>query len=326
MFVDELTIAARAGNGGHGVVRWRNEKHVALGGPAGGDGGAGGSVFMRAVRDLGLLSKYTGAKEFVARDGESGSAGKKHGGDGEDLVIDIPVGATVHDLDHGRAFEFKTVGQIEKILIGGKGGLGNVHFKSSINRSPEQATKGTKGESASFRIELSLIVDVGLVGLPNAGKSTLLNALTNATARVGAYPFTTLEPSLGSLFGFVVADIPGLIEGASEGKGLGHKFLRHIARTKMILHLVSLENSDVVAVYKTIRNELVAYSETLASKTEWVVLTKSDVVSEDAVRSAKSAFKEIGVVPFVISATAGEGVKELSDALTKHLENQATTL
>lgn len=319
MFVDELTISARAGNGGDGVVRWRNEKHVAKGGPAGGDGGAGGSVYMRAVRDLSLLSKYTGAKTFSAKHGEPGSDGKKHGKDGEDRIIDVPVGATVRDTVHGRTFTFSTVGQTEKVLIGGRGGLGNVHFKSSVNRTPLQSTKGTEGEEATFHIELALIVDIGLAGLPNAGKSTLLNTLTNATARIGAYPFTTLEPSLGDLFGFLIADIPGLIEGASEGKGLGHKFLKHIERTKMILHLVSLENASVMEAYTTIRNELTAFSETLAKKEEWIVLTKSDLVQRDTAANARALLEETGHPVFVISADSGEGVKALQDAMVQHL-------
>ncbi len=319
MFVDELTILAQAGRGGPGVVRWRREKWEAWGGPAGGNGGKGGDVYMRAVHDLGLLAKYTGAKEFVAQNGASGERASRHGRDGDDLYIDVPVGATVTDVERGRIFTFSTIGETHKILQGGRGGLGNEYFKSSTNRSPEQSTAGTSGERGSFRIELSLVVDVGFVGLPNAGKSTLLNALTNATARVGAYPFTTLEPHLGELYGFILADIPGLIEGASEGRGLGHKFLKHITRTKMILHIVSLEHDDALGAYKTVKNELQKHDPVLLEKDEWVVLTKSDLVTEAAVKKATADFKEAGRDVFTISAETGEGVKFLADSLVRHL-------
>lgn len=320
MFIDELIIKAVAGNGGDGVVRWRREKFIDKGGPSGGDGGRGGSVFVRAVRDLSLLSKYTGTKEFKAGSGTSGEKKSQHGKDGEDMIIDVPVGATIHEHERNRTYTLTTEGQMEKILRGGRGGLGNEYFKSSINRTPEQSTKGKVGERGTFTIELSLIVDVGLVGMPNAGKSTLLNTLTNATARVGAYPFTTLEPHLGELFGFVIADIPGLIEGAHEGKGLGYKFLKHITRTKMILHCVSLEHTEPALAYKTIHEELAKYEEALAQKSEWIILTKTDCVTEDQViQSKKLMEKEFGRPVYAVSAETNEGIKELRDALTQHL-------
>ena len=214
MFVDELEIRAVAGNGGDGVVRWRREKHVAEGGPSGGNGGKGGDIYMRAVRDLNLLSKYTGSKEFKAESGNAGEKQSKYGHDGEDLYIDVPVGATVTELERDRVHTFMREGEIHKILLGGRGGLGNEYFKSSTNRSPEESTKGKRGEQATFLIELSLIVDIGFVGVPNAGKTTMMNSLTHTKARVGAYPFTTLEPQLGELYGCILADIQGLIEGA----------------------------------------------------------------------------------------------------------------
>lgn len=321
MFVDELTITARAGKGGDGVVRWRQEKFVDLGGPAGGDGGRGGDVYMRAVRDLNLLSKYTGAKEFKAGNGNSGQKQSKHGRDGEDLYIDVPVGATVREHERSRVFTFLEEGETHKILKGGRGGLGNEYFKSSTNRSPQSATKGKEGERGTFTIELSLIVDVGLVGLPNAGKSTLLNALTHSRAKVGAYPFTTIEPHLGDLYGHTIADIPGLIEGASEGKGLGHKFLRHIERTKMLLHCVSLELEDPVAAYELIRRELGKFDKSLLGKDEWIVLTKADLASRDAVEEVHKQIQRKSVAPVhLLSAETGEGVKELSDALVQFLQ------
>lgn len=323
MFVDELTITAAAGKGGDGVVRWRQEKFMPMGGPAGGNGGRGGDVYMRAVRDLGLLAKYTGAKEFKAKDGESGQKRSRHGEGGADIYIDVPVGATVTEEERGRVYTFLQEGETHRILKGGRGGLGNEHFKSSTNRSPEESTKGRPGEHGTFRIELSLIVDAGIIGLPNAGKSTLLNALTRATAKIGSYPFTTVEPHLGDLHGCILADIPGLIEGASEGKGLGHKFLRHITRTKMLIHCVSLENEDPVLTYQLVRAELEKFDPSLLQKEEWIILTKKDTVSDERVKEVQAAFQKAGhEVSFAVTAEIGEGVKELSDALTLHLRER----
>lgn len=320
MFVDELTIKAKAGNGGNGVVRWRREKFVAWGGPSGGNGGKGGCVYMRAVRDLGLLATYTGSKEFKSEDGEAGAGGSKHGSDGDDLYIDVPVGATVTDHAHERVYTFTKEGETQKILLGGQGGLGNEYFKSSTNRAPENSTDGKPGEAGIFTIVLSLIVDVGFLGFPNAGKTTLLNALTNTHAKVGAYPFTTLEPHLGEMFGFILADIPGLIEGASEGKGLGHKFLRHIERTKMLLHCVSLENEHPLADYKSIRSELEKFNPELLKKEEWVLLTKTDTVSKEVLEATAEALKKQGVEHvYGVSGVLMEGVKELKDTLVQHL-------
>ena len=323
MFVDELTIKAKAGNGGDGVVRWRHEKSVALGGPAGGDGGRGGDIYMRAVRDINLLSKYTGFKEFTAQSGDAGSKKSRHGGFGEDLYVDVPVGATVTDIERDRTYTFMHEGDVHKILKGGRGGLGNEYFKSAINRSPEQSTKGKRGEEGTFLIELSLIVDVGFVGFPNAGKSTMINALTNTKSKVGAYPFTTTEPHLGELYGFILADIPGLIEGASEGKGLGDKFLKHISRTKMILHCVSLEEENPLDAYKSIRSELEKYDPELLQKEEWVLLTKSDLCEKDIAEEASALLKTHGVTDVhILSGVTKEGVKDFSDALVLHLRNK----
>ena len=241
MFVDELEIYAKAGNGGNGVVRWRQEKYHPKGGPAGGDGGFGGDVYVRGVKDLNRLSKYTGNKKFIAANGSNGTNSSQHGANGGDMIIDIPVGSRVTDIERQRVFEILKEGELVKVLKGGRGGLGNEYFKSSTNTTPLESTNGTSGEEGNFLIEVALVVDVGLIGFPNAGKSTLLNSLTNAKSKIGAYPFTTLEPHLGDLYGYTIADIPGLIAGASAGKGLGHKFLRHVARTKMLLHLISLD-------------------------------------------------------------------------------------
>lgn len=319
MFVDEIRIKAKAGNGGNGVVRWRREKFKPLSGPAGGNGGKGGDVYVRAVRDLSYLSKYTGAKEFRAADGQAGQSLSQHGKGADDLFVDVPVGSRITDIARERVIELTEEGQVEKILKGGRGGLGNEYFKSSTNRSPEQSTLGKTGEAGEFLIELTLVVDVGLIGQPNAGKSTLLNAFTNANSAIGNYPFTTLEPHLGDLYGYVLADIPGLIEGASKGKGLGHKFLRHVTKTKMLLHLVSLEEKDPLNAYYTISKELSDYDKTLAKKEEWIILTKKDLVSQNKIDSILSDIDKIGKRVFVISVMSGEGVKELRDALVLRL-------
>lgn len=322
MFIDELQLTLKAGNGGDGVVRWRHDKFRPMAGPAGGNGGKGGDVYLRAVRDLSLLSKYTGIKEFEAEHGTPGQNSSCHGKNGEDLYIDVPLGATVTDVERERVYTFMQEGETHKVLRGGGGGLGNEYFKSSTNRSPKQSTKGKAGETGLFKIELSLLVDVGLIGYPNAGKSTLLNTLTNATARIGAYPFTTLEPHLGELYGFILADIPGLIEGASEGKGLGHRFLKHVQKTKMLLHCISLEQEDPQKAYTTIRDELRKFDPALMEKEEWIVLTKSDLVSEEAASEFHQKFLHLSDSVFIISAQEEKGIKEFSDALVKHLRSK----
>lgn len=321
MFVDELTINAKAGDGGNGVVRWRHEKFRPMAGPAGGNGGNGGDVYVRAVKDLNQLSKYTGNKFFSAENGEAGTSSSCDGGNGEDLYIDIPVGSYVTDIERGRKFELKEEGEVQKILKGGNGGLGNGHFKSSTNRSPKQATEGKHGETGNFLIEVALVVDVGLIGLPNAGKSTLLNTLTNAQSRIGHYPFTTLEPHLGDLYGYILADIPGLIEGASEGKGLGYKFLRHVSRTKMLLHLVSLEHDDPVSEYYTIRNELSKYDKVLLDKEEWIILTKKDLVNQDKINKVTIELAKTENRVLVVGQDEPDSYKKLTDELIKHLRS-----
>lgn len=325
MFIDQLTIVAKAGDGGDGVVRWRHEKFVPLAGPAGGDGGNGGSVYLEAVRDNTVLAKYVGATHFEAEPGQPGQKKSLAGHNGKDVVIKIPVGSRVTDTERERVYDLTEVGQQVCILEGGRGGFGNEHFKSSTNRSPEESTPGRAGEEGTFLIEVILAVDVGLIGAPNAGKSSLLNALTNSRSRVGAYPFTTTEPSLGDLYGFTIADIPGLITGASKGKGLGHKFLRHVSRTKMLLHLISLETEDALKTYYTTNQELSDYNKELLEKEEWIILSKNDLVNKEHIERQISNLDKLKKRVFVISTETGEGVKELQDTLVAYLRDTYNT-
>jgi GTPase len=318
-FIDELTIYAEAGRGGNGVVRWRHEKGKDLSGAAGGNGGKGGDVYGRAVRDIQLLAKYKTKKEFAAGKGQDGMRNSMHGKDGEDMIIDFPVGSIVTNLSSEKKYYFNTENEEHLLLKGGRGGLGNEHFKASTNTTPKESTPGKEGESAKFYVELELVADAGLVGLPNAGKSSLINELTNAKSKVGSYQFTTLEPALGNMEGYILADIPGLIEGASEGKGLGIKFLRHIRRTKLILHCISLENEDMMGIYKVIRNELKTFDKALAEKEEVIILTKTDTVTQDIVKERTKEFKKISKNIFSVSILDDTSVKELKDNLVKIL-------
>ena len=341
-FIDEIKIHAEAGRGGNGVVRWRQEKFVPKGGPAGGDGGRGGDFYAIAVRDLNILSKYKAKKDFGAERGEDGGNKSLHGKNGTDFFLELPVGTTITNLATEEKWQLLEAGQKVLLLKGGYGGFGNEHFKSSTNTTPVESNLGQEGENGNFQIELELFADIGLVGLPSAGKSSLLNALTNAEAKVGDYAFTTLDPNLGDFYGYIIADLPGLIEGASEGKGLGIKFLKHTKRTKMIAHLVSYENlskgtTGMMKIYKEIRKELEAYDkknklgdEGLASKEEIILLTKTDVIDDKKlIDKKKKEFEKLpartsdkggGKKVFTISLYDDKSVKKFSDELIKILK------
>lgn len=315
-----MTIYTKAGHGGDGVVRWRHEKHREFGGPSGGNGGRGGDMYVLGSRDVGILFKYRHEKGWQAQDGEDGQKDSMHGHNGEDLVIALPIGSVVTREDTGMSYELLEEGQKIKILSGGGGGLGNENFKSSTNQAPEQYTEGKPGEETSLHIELQLIADVGLIGLPNVGKSSLLNELTAAQAKVGNFQFTTLDPNLGSLYGIILADIPGLIEGAAEGKGLGHKFLRHIRRTGMLLHCISCESEDPLSDYKIIRKELEKFDPELTEKEEIILFTKSDMCSGEELEEKKKNFSDNVLIHTVSILDDGE-VKGISDLLTTKVKS-----
>ena len=324
MFVDEIKIYAKAGNGGDGVVRWLHLRGKEFSGPSGGNGGNGGDVYVRAVRDLNILRNYQHKKEFEAEDGESGMKNSKYGKNGETLFIDLPIGSIVTNLKTNKKVQLLKENEEQLVLKAGRGGSGNESFKSSRNTTPKEFTTGTDGEDANFFIELEMIADAGFIGFPNIGKSTLLNELTHAKAKVMDYPFTTLEPNLGDFYGYILADIPGLIEGAAEGKGLGHKFLRHIRRTHLLIHCISLESEnspkEMVEKYKTIRGELKQYSDELVEKPEVIVLTKSDLLDEKTVAKIVTALKKVNKDVVITSAYDDATLKTFSDFLSQKLE------
>lgn len=316
MFIDEITLHLQAGRGGNGVVRWLHEKGKDKGGPSGGNGGKGGNVYAVVVRDIGILASYRNIKEFRAGNGEAGGNFTKQGKEGKDIDIKFPVGSRLTNLVTGHVIELLKDGEKTPLLKGGRGGLGNEHFKGSTNVRPRQSTPGDKGEEADFKIELILLVDLGFIGLPNAGKSSLLNALTSAHSKVGDFPFTTLSPSLGSFYGLTLADIPGLIEGAAEGKGLGHKFLRHIERTKALLHCISAELEDPLLAYKIVRKELSLYNKEITKKSEVVLLTKVDLLSEQEMKEKVEILKSTGRTVIPVSILDDKALKNLQFAIS----------
>lgn len=335
-FIDEATIKVYAGDGGNGVATFRREKYEPMGGPNGGDGGKGGSVYVQADRNLNTLVDYRYTRTFRAQRGENGGSSDCYGAGGDDMVLKVPVGTVISDKATGQVLiDLNTHDQKVMIAKGGNGGLGNIHFKSSVNRSPKQCTQGEPGEAFELHLELKVLADVGLLGMPNAGKSTFIRSVSAAKPKVADYPFTTLHPNLGVVRvdanrSFVIADVPGLIEGAAEGAGLGHQFLRHLSRTSLLLHLVDIApfdpDVDPVAEAKAIVNELKKYDEDLYNKPRWLVLNKIDMV-ENPQQTAADFVNKYGWEGrvFAISAISGVGCKELTYAIMEHLETVKKT-
>jgi GTPase len=331
-FVDEAFIDVIAGDGGNGMASFRREKYIPEGGPDGGDGGKGGSVYAIADENINTLIDYRFARIHRAQKGENGRGADCYGKGGEDLVIRMPIGTVITDLETGIILaDLAKHGAKEMIAKGGAGGLGNIHFKSSVNRAPRQKTMGEEGEKRRVQLELKVLADIGLLGMPNAGKSTLVRAVSAAKPKVADYPFTTLAPSLGVVridYGrsFVIADIPGLIEGAAEGAGLGHQFLRHLQRTKLIIHLIDIapfdDNVDPVKEAKALINELKKYDATLHAKPRWLVFNKIDLLDKkEADKRIKDALKRMRWTKpwYAISGINGGGTPELVRAIGEHV-------
>lgn len=338
-FVDDITIDICSGNGGDGVVRFASIRGKALAGPSGGNGGKGGDVYVRGVRDIGMLRSYRHTKKKVAEDGGAGMGDSMHGKDGTDLVLEVPIGSIInvsnlsdrnttnaesirstHTTETLHTYEILSEGETIKVLSGGRGGLGNEHFKSSTNRSPRQSTKGASGLCATLHIELRLIANFGFVGTPNSGKTTLLNTLTRADAKVGNYAFTTLTPNLGVIYGKVIADIPGLIEGASQGKGLGFAFLRHIKRVNTLIFCISVERDNMKEEFMMVQNEMKTYDAVLPDKTTLVIFTKMDMLlNKKALKDIEEYFSSKSIKTIKVSALTGEGMDVL-DAFIKNAE------
>jgi GTP-binding protein len=335
-FVDEATLKVQAGNGGRGSASFRREKSAPFGGPDGGDGGAGGSVWLRAAEGINTLADFRIVRTYRAQSGGGGSGNGCTGRGGEDLYITVPVGTSVREAETGEELgDLKQVGQELKVVQGGKGGWGNTRFKSSTNRAPRQFGPGLPGEKRVLNLELKVIADVGLLGVPNAGKSTLIRAVSAARPRVADYPFTTLYPNLGVVYcgehrSFVMADIPGLIEGAAEGAGLGIRFLKHLQRTRVLLHLVDIAppdpSTDPVIEARAIVKELKKFSADLLDKPRWLILNKRDLLpDEEAEKVARDIVRRLRFKGphFLISAATGRGTRELAEAVMRFLETQS---
>jgi len=326
MFIDEAKIWVKAGNGGNGCVSFRREKYIPKGGPDGGDGGRGGSVYFQTVKNLDTLMDFTGKHHWPAQNGKDGSGSNKHGSNGQDLVINVPPGTLIYDIDLNLLLkDLNKAGQKVCVCKGGRGGKGNKAFATATNQTPRYASPGKKGQQRNIRLELKLIADVGLVGMPNAGKSTLISRCSAARPKIADYPFTTIEPVLGivelsDFRRFVLADIPGLIEGSHKGAGLGLEFLKHIERTKLLAHIIDImpvDGSDPVENYKLLRLELAQYSKALAEKPEIIIANKIDLAPE--MKTVNRLKKNLGKDIVAISAVTGEGIKQLCELLWQKL-------
>ncbi len=324
MLIDDVTIKVKAGNGGRGAVAFNSTKMNL--GPTGADGGNGGSVYFEGVSDLGALSQFRYKKKLAAGNGENGKKQFNDGADGKDLILKAPVGTVVHNLFSGENLEIMAIGQQLLIVKGGVGGKGNFKFRSSTNTSPTEFQEGAPGEEYELRLELKLIADVGFIGLPNVGKSSLLNELTSAKSKVANYPFTTLEPNLGAYYELILADIPGLIEGASGGKGLGIKFLRHIERVKTLFHFISAESADPAGDYQVVRNELEAYNKELLEKTEYILLSKADLLESKKVEKKISALKTTDKKVLAISINDKNSIKQVEEILRKIIKQKMANI
>ena len=331
-FIDEAFLEVRAGNGGAGSIRFRSEKFIPFGGPDGGDGGKGGDVIFKVNLNKNTLIDFRNTRVFSARNGKPGSGKNMSGAAAEDLVLDIPQGTVIYDdASNEVILDCCEINQLYTVVKGGEGGLGNSRFKSSRNQAPRKSTPGKEGEVRLIRLELKSLADVGLVGMPNAGKSTFLNTVSSAKPKIGSYPFTTLRPHLGTIqtsdSSYVIADIPGWIEGASEGAGLGTKFLKHISRTGLLLLFIDLypdENNSTVDQIQALRNELKSYKEDLTQKEAWVVCNKIDLLSDNKLnelqQSIPAEVSKLGIENvYFISAATGIGTKELINALTHEI-------
>jgi GTP-binding protein len=325
-FLDEAKVYIRSGAGGNGCVSFRREKFIEFGGPNGGDGGKGGDVIAEMVEGLNTLVDYRYQQHFFAKNGRAGMGKDRHGGNGADAVLKVPVGTQIYEEDGETLLaDLTELGQRIVLARGGNGGFGNTHFKSATNRAPRRANPGQPGEERTIRLRLKLIADAGIVGLPNAGKSTFLAAVSAAKPKIADYPFTTLQPQLGVVEvdgrEFVLADIPGLIEGAHEGVGLGDRFLGHVERCRVLLHLVDGTGDDAGAAYKTVRAEISAYGHGLAEKPEIVALSKADALSAGAVKQQAARLKRASKrSPLVVSAVSGAGVPDVLRALFQVIE------
>lgn len=325
-FIDKAKFHVKAGDGGKGCVSFRREKFVPRGGPDGGDGGRGGSVIVESSLRLQSLIDFRFRSHFKAERGVNGKGKDMHGRKGKDCLMTVPVGSIIKDSETGEVLaDFCEEGERVVVARGGKGGLGNPHFSSGTNRTPRIATSGTEGEERWLLIELKLIADIGLVGLPNAGKSTLLSRLSAANPKVAGYPFTTLEPQLGVLHlkyqdSCIIADIPGLIEGAHEGVGLGFTFLRHIERTRILLHILDAASEDALSDFTVVENELAAYNDELIRRTTLVVLNKVDIADDEELELLQKSLQEKGMATFVISGLTGDGIEELKEKIGDLLE------